>query len=310
MKIVKAYINLANGKQKDYPVKVDVKQIGDVQAVYMDGFSNRPLDGEFGAGIEIAVQDGKEWMADYRHSEYWCCPAFGTEFMDVPGDTQGLIIKKENGAYGVFLPVVSEQYKCVLEGLEKDTLLAKLFSWYDKLTSCRALAFLYAEGNEPYELLEKCCKAGLELLGTGYRTRKERRYPELFEYLGWCSWDAFEIRVDEQSLLAKCREFQDKDIPVKWAIIDDMWAEVHDFYGVNYENRSQMFKLMHASKLYSFNADPVRFPNGLKHCIEKMKEFGLSEGSRLVFLRCWSFCFSEGKRRLPQKGDSSVEGVM
>ncbi|MBQ4564012.1 MAG: hypothetical protein IJA58_05985, partial [Lachnospiraceae bacterium] len=278
MKILEAYINLANGKRKDYPVKVEIKQIGDVQAVYFDGFSNRPLDGEFGAGIEIELNDICGWMADYRHSEYWCCPAFGTELGDIPEETQGLVVKKENGSYGVFLPVVSEQYKCVLEGSEKNTVRAKLFSWYDKLTACRALAFLYAEGEEPYELLEKCCKTGLDLLGTGYRTRKERRYPKLFEYLGWCSWDAFEIRVDEQGLLAKCQEFQEKNIPVKWAIIDDMWAEVHDFYGVQYKDRPQMFKLMHASKLSSFQADPVRFPHGLNDCIKKMNEFGLTVG--------------------------------
>ena len=53
-----------------------------------------------------------------------------------------------------------------------------------------------------------------------------------------------------------------KKIPVKWVIIDDMWAEVHDFYGMEYKDRTEMFRLMHSSKLSSFNADPIRFPNG------------------------------------------------
>ena len=157
-------------------------------------------------------------------------------------------------------------------------MLAKLFSWYENLTACKALAVVWAEGEDPYALLEQCARVGLRLLGTGVRTRRERRYPELFEYLGWCSWDAFEIRVDEDSLLAKCQEFQDKGIPVKWAILDDMWAEVRDFYGREYSTRPEMFRLMHSSRLYSFQADPIRFPNGLKACIEKINGYGVKAG--------------------------------
>lgn len=60
-----------------------------------------------------------------------------------------------------------------------------------------------------------------------------------------------------------------KKIPVKWVIIDDMWAEVHDFYGMEYKDRTEMFRLMHSSKLSSFNADPIRFPNGLKNVLKE-----------------------------------------
>lgn len=55
-------------------------------------------------------------------------------------------------------------------------------------------------------------------------------------------------------------------------------GEVRDFYDISYENRPEMFRLMHSSKLYSFKADPIRFPNGLKGCIEKMNEYGITVG--------------------------------
>lgn len=54
--------------------------------------------------------------------------------------------------------------------------------------------------------------------------------------MGWCSWDAMQIRVSEEGVLEKCREFQEKNIPVQWALLDDMWAEVHEFYGAKYAN--------------------------------------------------------------------------
>lgn len=275
---LKAYLQLADGTKQESHVAVNTRWEDDVCAVYLDGFSQTLLDSECGAVISFLPDKIKSFMADWRHSEYWCSPKFGTKAEEIPDETQGLIYEKEDGSYGVILPVVSEQYKCVLQGAEDGKIHAKLFSWYEKLNSCHALAFLCAEGENPYQMLEKCAKTGLKLLNTGCRTRKERRYPEMFEYLGWCSWDAFEIRVDEESLIAKCQEFQDKNIPVKWAIIDDMWAEVRDFYGMKYDNRPEMFDLMHSSKLYSFHADPKRFPNGLKGCIDKMKEFGLTVG--------------------------------
>ena len=278
MASMKAYLNLSDGKRQDYHVRIRTEQADGVQAVYIDGFSKCTLDSEFGAGIEIAIDDVESWMADYRHSEYWCRPGFGTDLGEIPEETQGLIYVKKDGSYGVILPVVSENYKCVLAGGEDNTVVAKLFSWYEGMTACKGLAFLWAEGENPFVLLEKCSKVGLKLLETGCRVRKERRYPEIFEYLGWCSWDAFEIRVDEKSLLDKCQEFKEKGIPVKWAIIDDMWGEVRDFYDISYENRPEMFRLMHSSKLYSFKADPIRFPNGLKGCIEKMNEYGITVG--------------------------------
>lgn len=285
MRISKTYLNLNGGERQDGHVRLIEKTEDGVHAVYIDAFTDTnfytpdcTLDPDFGVGIEIKIKNVKSWMAVYRFGEFWCRPEVGLVFSDVPDETQGLIYEKEDGTYGVVLPVVSEKYKCVLAGGEEDTLLAKLFSWYDGLVNCKALAFLWAEGENPYELMEKCSEVGLRLLGTGCRTRKERRYPEIFEYLGWCSWDAFEIRVDEQSLLEKCQEFKDKGIPVKWAIIDDMWAEVRDFYDMEYQDRTEMFQLMHSSKLYSFKADPHRFPKGLKHCIDSIKEYDIKVG--------------------------------
>ncbi len=286
MKITDAYLRNQTGEIQRTLVRTESRSYGEVTAVFIDGIvkndigkaDGKELDCEFGAGIDFELENSVRWMSDFRHSEFWCRPEFGTCPADIPDETQGLVWQKADGSFGVILPVVSEQYKCVLRGKNEKEVTAKLFSWYDHLTCCRALAFLCAEGTNPQALFEKCAKAGLELLGTGYRIRKERRYPEIFEYLGWCSWDAMEIRVNEEDLLRKCEEFREKQIPVKWSMIDDMWAEVHDFYDRTYQTRGEMFSLMHSSRLYSFHADPIRFPNGLKHCIDRIREYGIKVG--------------------------------
>lgn len=100
------------------------------------------LDSEKGAGIDISLCEAPvSFMADYRHSEYWCRPAFGQALSQVPDETQGLILRLADGRFTVILPVVSAQYKCVLRGAGPGRLTARLFSWCDGLRDCNALAF-------------------------------------------------------------------------------------------------------------------------------------------------------------------------
>lgn len=251
---------------------------GKANALFVSVDTEFFLNSENGVNVYIDIPEVRAFMSDYRHAEFWCRPWFGKCLSEIPDNTQGLIIEQAGGKYTVILPVVSKQYKCVLAGNEDNTLCAKLFSWYENLKTCNCLAFTYAEGENPYELLKECAALGVKLLGNGCKLRGERKYPEIFEYLGWCSWDAFEIRVSEQGITDKCKEFKEKEIPVKWAIFDDMWAEVRDFWDKPYDTRQEMFALMHSSRLYSYKADSRRFPNGLKACIDKVNQMGIKVG--------------------------------
>ena len=252
---------------------------GSVAAVFAKALLNTPLNSECGMCIDITVKNGiTSYMANYRHSEFWCRPFFGTDLTKIPDETQALVLELSKGYFCVVVPVVNDTYKCVLAGNQSGGFTAKLFSWCKNLQTVNGLAFVYACGENPARLVESCVKSALQILNNGTRHREERRYPESFEYLGWCSWDSMQINVNEQGLLEKCGEFQEKGIPVKWAIIDDMWAEIRDFYGQTYSSFQEMVSLMHRSALYHFQADPLRFPNGLKHCIEKMNEKGITVG--------------------------------
>ena len=87
-----------------------------------------------------------------------------------------------------------------------------------------------------------------------------------------------QIRVNHDGILEKCGEFKEKKIPVRWILFDDMWAHVRDFYGRSYNSFGEMCAMMHASALHDFEADPIRFPNGLAACIEEVKQQGFLTG--------------------------------
>ena len=230
------------------------------------------LDMDCAAQIEITgLGELYGIMANYRHLEYWCKPYFCKAPEEVPPETQALLYQKADGTFGVILPVVSEDYKCTLRG-GKRALLAEVYSWVYGKNTCQALAFVWAEGPDPFSLLERLAAYAVSLLGGSTRLRGQREYPELFAYLGWCSWDAMQIRVNEDGLLEKCSEFAQKGIPVKWAIIDDMWAESRQLKELQDKRGPEMFLGMHKSMLYDFQADSDRFPQGLGHCISEMKQ--------------------------------------
>lgn len=241
--------------------------------------SGLSIDADLGIETEMRTDSQIEsFMADYRYSEFWCRPSFGgSDLSAIPDETQYLVLKLKDGRFVVLLPLVNREYKSVIKGGD-GCIVLKTFSWCKGLTSCNGEVLVYAVGDDPYELTEKCVSVAIETLSYDTKLIFERKYPDVFEYLGWCTWDSMQIRVSEEGILNKCREFADKSIPVKWLIIDDMWAEIRDFYGKEYSSFGEMCKMMHSSRMYDFLADPIRFPNGLKGCIDKIKSFGISVG--------------------------------
>jgi len=280
----KPYINLGCGEKSYDRINLKEEKQGEASLVYVEALSggfdafdkDLSIDAEKGVCIDITPDKSLRYMANYRSIQWWCDPYFGEDYEKMPSDTQFLVIEKGDGLYAVVVPVVNDEYKCVFEGNSKESFTARIFSLCENMYSCEGLAFVYAEGKNPLELTEKCVKAALKALNTGTRFREKRRYPEVLEYLGWCSWNAMKIRVNEQGMLDKCEEFKTKNIPVKWAILDDMWADIRSFCKYKYgDKHMDMINLMYSSALHSFEAAPERFPEGLKKCIEKIKQYGM-----------------------------------
>lgn len=236
-----------------------------------------PLDADCAVRLWLGLPEPAEgYVADYLYSPYWCRPFFGQDPGLIPAKTQALLWRGCDGMYTVVLPIGTDGYAARMEGVAGDATLY-LFSNTDCLTRCTSAAFAAACGRDPYALLARCAKTAARL--SGCLLRHERRYPDVLEYLGWCSWDAMEIWVNEDETLQKCDEFAEKRIPVRWAILDDMWADVAWTEDLpRFTDHSVSFGVMHASRLRDIEADPVRFPHGLSHCVEQMKSRGLQVG--------------------------------
>lgn len=66
---LKSYLCLNSGDVQEFHVKIIVQNYDNLNAVFIDGFSDSLLNEECGACIDIEIDDIESWMADYRHSE-------------------------------------------------------------------------------------------------------------------------------------------------------------------------------------------------------------------------------------------------
>lgn len=235
------------------------------------------LDAEQGITLRFA-QKPIPFMAYYMRCQFWCRPAFGTDLSAVPARTQALLMR-EGSTWRVLWTLCGDVFNCTLSGDEQG-LKANVYSCSDGEDHIDSMPVLLCfSGKNPYTVIKKAADAAEKLLGGRVMTVDQKPYPEIFEYLGWCSWDAMRVHVSEAGLLAKAAEFQEKNIPVRWCIIDDMWAHVKGIKGLPEEMTTHdMVKIMHQSTLYAMEADPDRFPNGLGGAIAKLKAQGLKVG--------------------------------
>lgn len=200
-----------------------------------------------------------------------------TDIRKVVSKTQAIIYEGTNN-FGCLFATCDKKYKSMFEGSENG-LSVVLQSYKRGMLEFSSVLFFLATDKEPYALPERITTYGLKFLGKKAAPASEKRYPEIFEYLGWCSWDAFPLCVSHEGMLEKAEEFKQKNIPVRWGIIDDMWSLLDG------ENSRA---LQHDRKLVSFKADPKQFPHGLKAAITDMNEkYGIKIGIWHPFTGYW-----------------------
>ena len=203
------------------------------------------------------IPEPYEIIANYQHKDWWTRPFFTKNIREVPARTQSLLLKNEQRYYHL-LPVCDEVTRTDVKGSEQglQISISPFHGGYNQLST---FAFVLGTANNPFELVNQNVKAAIKTAGQNIRPREEKQYPEILDYLGWCSWDAFYHAVNEAGILEKADELKEKKLPVKWMMIDDGWSEVS------------------GKKLLSFNADQEKFPNGLANTVSLLKEnYGVS----------------------------------
>ena len=224
------------------------------------------FDFECSVGLHIANIEGiKRFFATFNKSEFWVHPFFG-ELNSLPEFTQTILAETDSG-YRFFTTLCDTDFVSTIKGFEDGF---DVYVWNNCLpNTVDTISLVWGEGDDPYTLAFNVNKETFNLLGKKPLMRTDKEYPKVFEYLGWCSWDAFHMDVTHKDLIDKAEEFREKEIPVRWFILDDMWGDVPN----------NNIPTMQSRELNSFEAAPDRFPKGLKGIVEELKkDFNLKVG--------------------------------
>lgn len=201
--------------------------------------------------VFLPMQERPEMItAMYMYNNWWTRPAFAARYQDIPDRTQVMYLKYRD-RYACFLPMVGDRFKTWVNGGTDAEICLEMTAYLGGQRVVDEPLYVMAEA----ETLEKAVHTVFAWLAEhkGISLRAQRRVPEMFRYLGWCSWDAFYTDVTEEKIRQKAAELREKQVPVNWMIIDDGW----------FTAREQM--------LADYLPDSVKFPHGFRPMIEDIK---------------------------------------
>lgn len=217
------------------------------------------------------LKEADESLSFYHFNDWWTRASFERKLTNLQSRTSNILIKQEN-KYFYLYPVVDAIYKADISGDELGLKL-NLSSFKGGIKKVNTLACVigYCEKN-PKHLFTTTISSALEALKYKTKLREEKEYPQVLEKLGWCTWDAFYGEVSEEKILLKFEEFKQKQIPIKWIIIDDGWLDEQD------------------KELVSFAPNKNKFPNGFKYLVDRLKkEYGVEHvGVWHTFFGYWN----------------------
>ncbi len=213
-------------------------------------WSVKTLARERAVRVMFPIDSPEAMTALYLFGPWWTRPAFINDFRDIPDMTQVLFLKYADHCE-CLVPMVGQKWKSVVNGGSEDCICLDMISNVCGITYIDEPLFVLASG----KTARKAAHAAFEYIAgyKGIKTREARRIPEQFDYLGWCSWDAFYIDVSEKGIRDKAKELSEKDVPVRWMIIDDGWMSVN------------------GRLLTDLRPDPVKFPGGMKKMTAELR---------------------------------------
>ncbi|XP_037458692.1 probable galactinol--sucrose galactosyltransferase 1 isoform X1 [Triticum dicoccoides] len=228
------------------------------------------------------------FMCTFRFKMWWMTQRMGSSGRDIPAETQFLIVEAADGAgdeqsavYTVFLPILEGSFRAVLQGNENNELEICLESGDPAVESFEGTHLVFVgAGSDPFEVITNAVKAVERHLQT-FSHREKKKMPDMLNWFGWCTWDAFYTDVTAEGVKEGLRSFEKGGTAPKFVIIDDGWQSVSmDPAGsafvsdnaANFANRLYDIKENHKFQKNGRKGHREEDPaNGLAHIVSEIK---------------------------------------
>lgn len=245
----------------------------------------------------IGKLEGLRFMCVFRFKLWWMTQRMGTCGQDVPFETQFLIVEARDGShfgddgaaaeesalYTVFLPILEGDFRAVLQGNANNELEICLESGDPAVEGFEGSHLVFvATGSDPFDVITNAVMSVESHLHT-FCHRERKKMPDMLNWFGWCTWDAFYTDVTSEGLKQGLESLEKGGIPPKFVIIDDGWQSV-DMDPTSVEAKADNTanfsnRLTHIKENYKFQKDGKEGHRaedpamGLRHIIADIKDY-------------------------------------
>ncbi|XP_076935176.1 putative galactinol--sucrose galactosyltransferase 1 [Bidens hawaiensis] len=247
----------------------------------------------------VGKLEGLRFMCVFRFKLWWMTQRMGNCGQEIPTETQFLIVETSEGShfgednevddgshqsalYTVFLPILEGDFRAVIQGNSNNELEICLESGDPAVKDFEGSHLVFvAAGPDPFDVITNAVKSVERHLQT-FSHRERKKMPDMLNWFGWCTWDAFYTDVTSEGVKQGLESFHKGVISPKFVIIDDGWQSVDmDPTSVeakadntaNYANR-----LTHIKENQKFQKDGkeghrIEDPSlGLRHVVTDIKD--------------------------------------
>lgn len=171
------------------------------------------------------------FMSIFRFKVWWTTHWVGKKGSDVENETQMLMLDRSDSGrpYVLLLPIIEGSFRTSLQSGNGDNLDICVESGSTQVTNSSFRSCLYMHtGDDPYSLIKDAMKVIREHLGT-FKLLEEKNPPGIVDKFGWCTWDAFYLKVHPEGIWEGVKGLVEGGCPPGLVLIDDGWQTTcHD----------------------------------------------------------------------------------
>ncbi|HEU5057587.1 MAG TPA: Sip1-related alpha-galactosidase [Kofleriaceae bacterium] len=226
-------------------VAIEIVEQGGAQVAVLH-YRGPPLRAERAVEVVFRLDAFARGLALKRIKLFWTAPVMVSDHRLLAAENL-LLLWQEAGAaehHHLILPLAGDGLVGAL-GHDGYELKVVLSSGAPGHAPKRVPLFACASGADPFALAGEAARAAQVVAGGHGRARADKRFPALFDRLGWCSWNAYGHQVTAARLVASARSLVAAGVPIGFFLVDDGWLTLRD------------------RMLAGFDADPTAFPGGL-----------------------------------------------